>query len=535
MEGEKMRKCFTKFVGDNLNKLLIVGLIIFSILQSMYIVYWGNQKVNFHLDEFWTYDLSNNIDTFPSFIDGKKYSGFDCFQDYLMPSDDSERFNYKMVVNNQSQDVHPPLYYFFIHTICSFSSGQFSMWYGIGFNIFCIVVINFLIYGVSYTITKDKSLAFLIAIINGTSIMTINTALYIRMYALKTVFILAISWLYCWYYNKKKDRKFWILTYFLTVCCVMTHYYTLVYLFFLNCFYGIKLLMEKNKKELVNLCIDYALAGVTCIALFPSMLMHIFAGPRGRGAVKNMLMGEAFLQKLIDYVKIIDKQLFHGCVILVIILGILFIAIEVKKNHINKRQILLSTFESQKICLLFSAVCYIMVIAKIAPYRINRYIMAISWIFLVLFICELSNCLRYAMEKIKVNTKIIPTVVCILIIVGNIVLVRNPSQLSETYTYTQKYLDIADQYSDQSVIYVYDDGWKTMYHIKELEKYKDFMFVKKKAVNELVTNDLQSAVVYVCKGVDETEVMSQILGNNPNFIEMQELYKSNEATVYYVD
>lgn len=529
-----MRKCFTKFVGDNLNKLLIVGLIIFSILQSMYIVYWGNQKANFHVDEFWTYDLSNNIDTFPSYIDGKKYSGFECFQEYLMPSDDSERFNYKMVYHNQSMDVHPPLYYFFIHTICSIFPEQFSMWYGIGFNIFCVIIINFLLYGLSYTITKDKALAFLVTIINGTSIMTINTALYIRMYALKTVFILAISWLYCWYYNKKKDRRFWILTYFLTVCCVMTHYYTLVYLFFLNCFYGIKLLMEKNKKEFTHLCIDYTVAGVTCVGLFPSMIKHILSSNRGREAIKNMLVGDSFFRKTLKLVNIIDEQLFHGTIALVIALGILFVIIEMKKKHINKRNILLSILKSRKICLLFSAVCYVIIIAKIAPFQSNRYIMAISWIFLVLFICELYSCLHYALDKIKVNAKVIPAVVCILIFIGNIAFIRDSSQLAQTYTDTQKYLDIADQYSDQSAICVYDDEWKTMYHIKALEKYKDFMFIKKK-VNELVTNDLQSAVVYVCYGIDETEVMSQILENNSNFIEMQELYKSNEVTVYYVD
>lgn len=534
MEGEKMRKRFTKIMDENLNKLLIGCLIVFSILQSVYIVYWGNQKINLYVDEYFTYDLSNNIDAFPSYTDGEKYSGFDCFQEYLMPSDDSERFNYKMVYHNQATDVHPPLYYFFIHTICSLAPEQFSMWYGIGFNIFCIIIMNFLIYGISYTITKDRKIAFLIAIINGTSIMTINTALYIRMYALKTVFILALSWLYCWYYNKNKDKRFWILTYILTICCVMTHYYTLIFLFFLNLFYGVKLLMEKNKKEFANLCIDYALAGVTCIGLFPPMIKHIFSGYRGREAMKNMLVGDSFFQKVLDLVKIIDEQLFYGCTILVSTLAILFIAIEIKKNYFDKKFILLSVLKSQKVCLLFSAICYIMVIAKIAPYQVNRYIMAISWIFLVLFMCELCSCLHYVLEKIKVNIRAIPIIVCILIFVGNIAFIRSPSQLSETYTNTKEYLDIADQYSDQSVIYVYDDAWKTMYHINELEKYKDFMFIKSDAVEEIKMNDLQSAVIYTCVGVDDAAVMDKILSNNPNFNEKQELYKSGQAVVYYV-
>lgn len=513
--------------------IIIVGLLFFSLLQMMYIIYWGNHKINFHVDEFWTYDLANNIDTFPEYVDGKKYSGFDCFNEYLMPSGD-ELFNYKMVVNNQSKDVHPPLYYMAIHTICSFFPEQFSMWYGIAFNILCIIVMNFLIYGLVYTITKDKKLAFLATMINGTSIMTINTALYIRMYALKAVFIIAISWLYCYYYNKMKDKKFWILTYVLTVCCVMTHYYTLVYLFFLNLFYGGRLLIQKSKKEFRNLCIDYALAGITCIALFPSMIKHIFAGQRGHQAFKNMLMGDSFFTKLSDYIKIIDKQLFNGCLWIIIFALISIMIVEIWKRK-NIRELLMCTLESPQICLFFSAVCYIIIIAKIAPYRVNRYIMAISWIFLILAVCELYRCVYDIFERIKRNPQLITTVLCVFILAMNIVLVRTPNQISETYTYTEKYLDIAEQYSDQSVIYIYDEPWKTMFHIKELEKYKDFMFIRSNTVDELSIADWKSAVVYVCKGVDDTVILDKILGNNPNLQEKQELYKSNEATVYYVE
>lgn len=37
---------------------------------------------------------------------------------YVMVAE-NERFDYATVYYNQTQDVHPPLYYFFLHTVCS--------------------------------------------------------------------------------------------------------------------------------------------------------------------------------------------------------------------------------------------------------------------------------------------------------------------------------------------------------------------------------------------------------------------------------
>ena len=57
----------------------------------------------------------------------------------------SERFNIPMVFENQTMDTHPPLYYTFLNIVCSFFPGQFSKWFGIGLNIFFLLLIHFLI------------------------------------------------------------------------------------------------------------------------------------------------------------------------------------------------------------------------------------------------------------------------------------------------------------------------------------------------------------------------------------------------------
>ena len=56
------------------------------------------------------------------------------FLNYVAPQG-STRFNYASVYYNQTQDVHPPLFYFLLHTVCSLFPGSFTKWTGLGMNL----------------------------------------------------------------------------------------------------------------------------------------------------------------------------------------------------------------------------------------------------------------------------------------------------------------------------------------------------------------------------------------------------------------
>lgn len=91
---------------------IIVGILVVLILQSLIYIYFGNQKVGFHIDEFYTYALSNGQERANDFIeDGKIYTGGSPLLEHYTTNQDN-RFDYEMVWRNQAEDVHPPLYYF---------------------------------------------------------------------------------------------------------------------------------------------------------------------------------------------------------------------------------------------------------------------------------------------------------------------------------------------------------------------------------------------------------------------------------------
>ena len=119
--------------------LIIYGL--FSIFMVIIII----KKDNYHMDELFSYGSSNNY-IYLSIKPGKydfPYNIF--FKNYLIVNMNS-RFNYYKVWKNQSKDVHPPIYYAILHTICSFFPEKFSRWYAGSINIFFALLFHLYLY-----------------------------------------------------------------------------------------------------------------------------------------------------------------------------------------------------------------------------------------------------------------------------------------------------------------------------------------------------------------------------------------------------
>lgn len=103
-------------------------------------------KADFHTDEYLSYALSNHIGTFTmEVVDGETYEPAVApfLENYA--ADHENRFNYSNVWDNQEMDVHPPLYYALLHTICSFFPSTFSKWYAGIINII-FVILTFRVY-----------------------------------------------------------------------------------------------------------------------------------------------------------------------------------------------------------------------------------------------------------------------------------------------------------------------------------------------------------------------------------------------------
>ena len=128
----------------NINKIEKKQLVLISILiiQIFIMIFLGQDKNGFFMDEISTYELSNSFyDPFNCW-DADYYNQWkspDYYISYL-ETHEGTQFRYDSVYYNQSLDVHPPLYYYLLHTVCSFFPDKFTKWFGIGLNIAIYII-----------------------------------------------------------------------------------------------------------------------------------------------------------------------------------------------------------------------------------------------------------------------------------------------------------------------------------------------------------------------------------------------------------
>ena len=238
----------------------------------------------------------------------------------------SERFGYGKVWANQADDVHPPLWYVALHTICSFFPEQFSKWYALTINILCIPILIILVYKIVLLLSKkNEKLALITSFLYGISTGTIAILLFLRMYTVMQLLCTLVFYLHLKLIQTEKMKwKDYFLIGIATFLGVMTHYYFLAFLFILAVCFCVFLLKNKRVKEVIWYCITMAITAAISIVVYPAMLKHIFGGYRGDETMNNLkgnLVG--FIESLKTVSEAVLTDIFGnttvGIVILVII------------------------------------------------------------------------------------------------------------------------------------------------------------------------------------------------------------------------
>ena len=272
----------------------------------------GAKKDGFDIDEFFTYGLANSYhQPFLNAETGRWISG-KAFSDYLTAS--GHAHEYLNVYENQIADVHPPLYYLFMHAACSvFRDPPFTKWTGIGLNLFFFSLTQLGLLLLSARLLSDGErltltpTALLPGLLYGLSAGAASSVVFIRMYAMMTMWAV---WL--------------------------------------------------------------ALA--LAVGLFPWCLNHIFGGYRGKGAMESA--AALRLGDMCRWFKILwqtlDAQQFGGLLLALVCVGAALAFWPLKKAG----QGLLRGAGLSAAALLACA-AYVLVIAVVSPYKVDRYIFCV--------------------------------------------------------------------------------------------------------------------------------------------------------------
>ena len=271
---------------QTINKNLKIYLIVMVFIQSLVLIYLMNKKQNLFCDEIFSYSLSNSkfgilfekegkssLEWHNRWIDSKT------LKDYISVSS-KNIFDYKNVYYNQTLDCHPPLFYYIIHTICSFFPNTFSKWYGFSFNIVLFVFVQLLLFVISKKTFNSDNYALLTCFIYGFSSCAIDCFIFIRMYSFQSFFYL----LYVYFIMKLLEKNNSIYYYsiiLVTILGSLTQYHFYLFCFFID----LTLIIITERHKILHIVIANIFGFIISNLYFPYFYQHIVNSSNGLDAL----------------------------------------------------------------------------------------------------------------------------------------------------------------------------------------------------------------------------------------------------------
>lgn len=339
-------------------------------MQMLTAVYFCCQKQGFHEDEYYTY--YSTARTYGLNIEDNAWMEHDTyFNEFTVLR--GEQFQYGLVKQVQSWDVHPPVYYWVFHTISSFFPEKFSKWYGLALNLAAYGLSMFLLWILCLKVTGDnEKLSLLICLFYGFTPAVMSSVVFIRMYALLTVFVLLCAILHVralecydradkdsYGHNNNFDHnncnsqgklhiepiklpvgKFLFPLALVTYFGFLTQYYYFIFLFFMAVAFCLYLLWkDRNLWNCIRYAVSLAIAFVLAYLTYPAFPGQMFKGQRGAQATGNFFDLSNTLMRLEFFYQLLDEYVFGkvlALLLIVIIVLLLYMNVKKKVSILNK-------------------------------------------------------------------------------------------------------------------------------------------------------------------------------------------------------
>ena len=518
-------------------------------------IYFCIQKSGFHADEYYSYystELTKGLN-----VPENGWMQHDDYYDEFRVLK-GEGFRYGLVKQVQSWDVHPPMYYWVLHTVCSLFPGTFTKWTGLGINlIFHGISLWLIMYltqlllmaidnrgstGSKQEICGDDSksdnssivaigkkkdgdngsgsticnsvrgfLPVIVMAVWGLSPESISEVVFIRMYAMLTMLILLTLIFHVKQMMRPQTdrlpiKEFVIPVAALTYVGFMTHYYYVVFLFFIALFFWIWRIRElrsstgltgdsvilqgassenkadiKRSSGIFGRIIAYPLILVIPLILgyltYPSCLGQIFRGQRGTQAIGSFADTSNTFERIRFFADVLSKQSFGGLLFLWLVL-ITFILLAAKVQ--NKKLIGIGCPECTMT--LIATVCYFLIVSKTGLLMGDesiRYIMPMCGIAVMLVLIYLVNISGQIRMRVSSVTFIIAFIMLDIFGLAN-------GYVQFLYKGDRAQISFAQENKSTPVIYLYDSAqkWCVWDSADELFEYPEVYFTDRAQVEE---------------------------------------------------
>lgn len=467
-------------------------------------------------DEVFSYISSNSMGGFKEvcFLQDQTWYNSNYFSDALVATG-NECYNFKMVVENQAMDTHPPLFYIFLNSVTSFFSGKFSRWFGVGLNIFFMLLVWIALYQLLYYFIHQQNLSMVYSTIFCCSRFSVNMVLFIRMYVLLMALCLAQTNLHLKTYDKmievtdfsfRKHRKDYILLSLWTILGAMTHYYFIIYQCLISILYVMGLLINKKKRNSIYYICSMIFSALIYIILYPAVLNHLFFKYRGRDAIHKFLKGSSLFNEIISMFNEYNSQVFKGLLIPVIILFTFFTILLLLYKKITLASIIHNIIYIIPVSIFFGG------ISKASPFVSIRYIspiVAVLFAFTVIWGVKIVN---HTIVK-KPTKNYLYTLTCLMFALICIYFYKIP--IKEPFFAEKR--DVMNYMADNTDYCVYISGdsynWKMWEDYIYYPDFKGLFFIDgiaKKLIVDSKLYDLKNLTIFIDNSLDKDVIIDYL-------------------------
>lgn len=513
------------------NKIISIIINILALLLCMAVAFAVcTAKQGLHEDEYYSFYSSNRTDGLWPEGDVKNETLLNELRVI-----EGEGFNFSLVKEVQSWDVHPPVYYFILHLVCSFKPGIFSMWQGLIINLLAFMVACILMKWLGTILLPGRDLMVTLMVVAwAVSAATLTGLVFIRMYMLLTVWVLAITILHI----LAKDKwgvGFYITLAILTFIGFMTHYYFFIWLFFLAI--GMNIWRIVKKKNISGTLI-YGLVMVAvfalCYVFYSAWPGQMFKGQRGAQATGNFFDLSNTVERICFFAEKINRIGFgYTLGVLIIVMVVLGLYQKSKKKIVWSDTLIISVILSGALVCYFATVSKTALMLGDSSIRYQMPVLGVAYmVVLTLFACIVGN-MRGMNERMM-------TICCsglaVIILVANVLSCAS-GNVSFLYPEEAKHLSLVNSYSDASILYVFDSAneWCIWDSANELVTHEYTSFAPGDdlgRMDETKAIGADSILLYVDTAVEIDPVLHHITQVNDKISTFEYLFSNEYCDVY---
>ena len=544
------------------NRIYLFLFLLVWCIQMLTAVYFCCQKQGFHEDEYYTY--YSTARTYGLMIEDGAWMEREAYFDEFVVLE-GEGFQYGLVRLVQSWDVHPPVYYWLFHTVCSFFPGQFSKWFGLGINLAVFGLSMFLLRCLSLKVTgHNEKLSLFVCFFYGFTPAAMSSVVFIRMYALLTEFVYLCAILHVSVIEndrilvkqqfegeceegqdsqtgKLSFGKFLLPLMAVTYLGFLTQYYYFIFWFFMAFAFCVYLLWrDRNLWNCIRYGISQAIAFVLAYLTYPSCLGQMFRGQRGAQATSNFFDFSNTLTRISFFWELLDEYVFGKTLLLLLVL--LIIAAVFAGFTVRKRK----KYNAAYGLLFFAVTGYFLAVSKTALLLGNtsvRYQTPIYGIVVLLLFgaiwdgwnccCELrgdkKNCIG---EKIVLAAAILYMLAGLAGLFSGRVVFLYP-EAAERVSFARE-----KAAAGVPVVCLYDAGqsWCVWDCADEFFEYDRIYFASQndtEPILDAVIADSGELIVYLSNTAEKQEQLERIRNSNPNLTAYELRYQEKYCDVYY--